>query len=233
MRKTHSIEHTNCTRSEQLEFHIWVLSFFTGIRLTTTDAGFLDATPVKTGKLVDFVLTNTPLEKLFELAETFWNRIVLRDSENPKRFAAAIHALFLSQYPHALSFERFIYLYTALDATFKVAKSLRRHGVRCPRSHAGRIRWMCEQLDIPPPGWAHPAPAGTSTRVTEIRNPALHEGLFLGEPFGFSSDPATSHLVREMKALSCRVLVALVVDGRNTPYLKSSVKDRQRVGLTL
>ena len=227
--KTHSIEHTNCTRAEQLEFHLWSLSFFQGIRLTTTDAGFLDATPVKKGKLVDFVLTNTPLERVFEIAEDFWQRILAHEAENPRRFTAAIHALFLSQYPHALIFERFIYLYTALDASFRVTKSL--HGVREHIPHKERIEWMCNRLGIPTPVWARSA--GTAKYlVAAIRNAALHEALFLDEPFGFSSDRATSKLVHEMKALACRVLVALV-GGCNTSYLESNLNDRQRCGLTL
>ena len=54
--KTHMIEHAKATGDEHLDFLIWALSFFVGMRLTATEAGFLDATPVKTGKLVDFML---------------------------------------------------------------------------------------------------------------------------------------------------------------------------------
>ena len=53
--KTHSIEHAAATSEDHIEFHIRALSFFVGMRLTATEAGFLDATPLKPHKLVDFI----------------------------------------------------------------------------------------------------------------------------------------------------------------------------------
>ena len=60
--KTHMFEHAAATGDEHVVFHLWVLSFFLGMRLTATEAGFLDATPVKPGTLVDFVLLGRSLE---------------------------------------------------------------------------------------------------------------------------------------------------------------------------
>ena len=105
--KTHIIEHTTANNEEHLEFHVWALSFFLGVRLTTTEAGYLDATPVKRGKLVDFLLIENSLERAVELADNFWMANV-GQSINAKLFAAAVHALFLGQYPQSLQFERFI-----------------------------------------------------------------------------------------------------------------------------
>ena len=97
--------------------------FFLGMRLTTTEAGFLDATPVKPGKLVDFVLVGRSIEHAVELAERFW--VVNRgEPRHTLRFEAAVHALFLGQNPQSLQFERFIYLYTAIDACYKLGESL-------------------------------------------------------------------------------------------------------------
>ena len=71
--KTHLIEHTAATGEEHLDFHLWALSFFMGMRLTATEAGFLlDATPLKAGKLVDFVLQGSSLTLAVELADDFW-----------------------------------------------------------------------------------------------------------------------------------------------------------------
>ena len=53
--KTHAIEHSSAEYSKQLIFHVWTLSFFKGMRLTTEAAGFLDSTVIKPGVLVDFV----------------------------------------------------------------------------------------------------------------------------------------------------------------------------------
>ena len=109
------LELAKATGDEHVVFHLWALSFFLGMRLSATEAGFLDATPVKPGKLVDFVLPGRSLERAIDLADEFWmaNR---GEPRNAQRFAAAVHALFLGQYPQALQFERFIYLYTAIDA---------------------------------------------------------------------------------------------------------------------
>ena len=38
--KTHAIEHSSANDEKHLKFHIWALSFFTGMRLTTEEAGF-------------------------------------------------------------------------------------------------------------------------------------------------------------------------------------------------
>jgi hypothetical protein len=68
---THSISHSAAASDEQLHFHLWSLSFFTGMRLTATEAGFLDATSITHGKLGDFVLLE-PIETAVDLAEAFW-----------------------------------------------------------------------------------------------------------------------------------------------------------------
>ena len=99
--KTHRIEHAEATNEEHLDFHLWALSFFVGIRLTAAENAFLDATPVKPGRLVDFIPVGSSLTCAVELAENFWN--MTRDKPRcAKRFEAAVHALFLSQNPQNL-----------------------------------------------------------------------------------------------------------------------------------
>ena len=62
-----------CTSEDHLEFHIsGRCRSFVGMRLTTTEAGFLDATPLKRGQLVDFILLGSSLTRAVELAEIFW-----------------------------------------------------------------------------------------------------------------------------------------------------------------
>ena len=64
------------------------------MRLTATEAGFLDATPGKRGKLVAFVPRGRSLERAIELAGEFWmeNR---GEPRTTQRFAAAVHALYV------------------------------------------------------------------------------------------------------------------------------------------
>ena len=227
---THTIEHATSVEEEHLEFHVWVLSFFLGMRLTTTQAGFWDATPIKSGKLVDFVLRGQSLVRAVELAERFWigNR---SEPRNALRLKAAVQALFLGQYPQSLQFERFIYLYTAIDACYALGKSLR-HVKKSP-GHAERISWLCNEFGLAVPKWAKLSAPRTSA-VSAIRNNALHEALFMDAPLGFAVYQGSSgaNLTLEMSALVCRFLVALLC-GRDVSYVRSDVSSRQRQGLNL
>ena len=200
-----------------------------GTRLTTTEAGYLDATPIKSGKLVDFLLLGNSLVRAVLLAEDFW-MANSGQRDRAKLFAAAVHALFLGQFPQSLQFERFIYLYTAIDACFKLGKALKNLTKSIP--HSGRIDWMCNQFGLNLPGWAK-QPVGGSAHVTGIRNPTLHEALFMDEPLGFAVHGKGAHvnLTLEMGALVCRMLVALI--GGNASYVRSRVDSMQRQGLEL
>ncbi len=226
--KTHSIVHSSADDQFHLKFHIWALSFFVGMRLTSEETGFLDTTPIKNGMLVDFVLMGK-IEQSIELAENFWlaNRT---DSRQANRFCAAVHALFMSQNPQHLQFERFIYLYTALDACFGV---LWENQSGSKPNHAQRIMWMCEENGISTPIWASPN-RNRSTEISALRNNTIHEALFVGEPLGFAIEGqgANRNLTLEMQALTCRNLAAIIGVPDNE-YLQSAVNARQKYGLHL
>ncbi len=191
--QTHELMHPYPDGDTYLDFHLWMLSFFTGMRLTGTEAGFLDATPVKPGKLVDFVILGD-LAKAVDLAEKFWvtNRT---DLVRSRLVSAAVHALFMAQNPRHLQFERFIYLYTALDACYALAAKLSPTAGRLP--HAERIAWLCKQFQIPTPTWAFPDASG-DVEVADLRNETLHEALFMKQPLGFR--PARSCRQKESAA---------------------------------
>lgn len=226
--KTHVIERDCPTGSSHLEFLLWTLSFFAGIRLTACEAGFLDATPVRPGHLVDFVLKGRGLKRALELADSFW----MKHRGKPRcaqRFAAAVHAIFVGQYPQALQYEKFIHYYSAIDTCYRLTFDLRGRQRDVP--HGRRIVWMCGELGVKAPDWA-------GRRVASIRNDALHEALFIDEPFGFAvhrSSPGRGielPIDFEMKNLVCRLLVALI-GGDDPSYLGSSVRSRQRRSLSL
>ena len=201
--KTHRLEHAAPDSEDHIAFHLWALSFFTGMRLTATEAGFVDATPLQPGKLVDFVLSTRDLEGGTALAERFWveNRA---EPQRARLFAAAVHALFLAQYPQHLQFERFMLLYTAFDTCFALAKALK----ACKRhvTHAARVDCMCKLFGMTAPGWADPA------ALAALRNDAIHEALFMGLPLGFALHGigTNQNLTLEMEALICRLLVGLL-----------------------
>lgn len=235
MPKTHVLTLHQSTNPLDLEFIVWCLAFFLGMPLTTTEAGFLDAAPTKPGKLVDFVLTRPCDESdAIGLALDFLNAEPA-DSRAPKRVAAVIHALFLSHNPQSLPFERFQYLYMALDGCFQLISA--KGGVKLPRSHGERIQWMCAAFDMPVPDWARHATT-TPSSLSVVRNNAFHEGLFFGEPLGFSiyggnqpaADPGNTPL--QMQALVSRLLVA-ILGKPEASYVKSPVNTRQLHGLNL
>ena len=223
--KTHLIEFAETTSEEHLNFHLWALSFFVGMRLTATEAGFLDATPLEPYSLVDFVLLGSSLTRAVELAEDFWRRNCA-EPRRAQRFGAAVHALFLGQKPQNLGFERFLYFYMAIEACYKLAAARRQPPKHL--SHAKRIGWMCGEFNVVTPAWAEKAAA---IKVPAIRNATLHEALFMDAPLGFAV-LESSTLMLEMRALVCRLLVALI-GAAGADYVRSPVNTRQRQGLDL
>ena len=125
------------------------------------------------------MLLGRSLEHAIELAEAFWIAN-LAEPCNAQRYSAVVHALFLSQYPQALQFERFIYLYTAIDACYALTKALR--SPKASPGHNRRIGWMCAELGVTTPMWARRSTGRSGTVVSSLRNYAVHEALFVGEP---------------------------------------------------
>lgn len=228
--KTHVFQHVACDGRDHIDFHIWALSFFLGMRLTATEAGFVDATPIKPRKLVDFLLVNKSLENSLDVTERFW-QTRLTYPDRPKLFSAAVHAFFLAQYPRALQFERFMYLYTSLDACYALASSIQppqRHP-----THAARVEWMCNLFGMPVPIWADTSNT-QRPELSVIRNATFHEAIFMGEPLGFALHGVgtNQNLTLEMEALICRLLVALI--GADTAdYVRTAITTRQTYGLRL
>lgn len=231
--KTHVLTLFKSQNVGNLDFVVWCLSFFTGMRLTIEGAGFLDATPIKPDKLVDFVLSHCTLKDVINLALDY----IDAEHENfraIKRVSAAIHALFLSQYPQNLPFERFQYLYMAIDTCFKIIATKSKPNKRL--NHAERIQWMCEKFDIPIPSWA--ITNENKSDISIIRNDTIHEALFFDEPLGFSiysgNHPTinSANILLQMQNLICRLLVA-ILGKPDTDYVKTSVGSRMRQPLRL
>ena len=232
--KTHVLTLHTSESQDDIDFVVWCLSFFTGMRLTTTEAGFLDATPIKPGKLVDFSLRRCTVTDAIQLALNFLE-LERGDPSALKRVTAVIHALFLAQYPQNLPFEQFQYLYMALDACFRLVAV--KEGPKFNQPHAGRIQWMCEKFDIPVPKWAESTIADPSS-LSIVRNNTIHEAIFFDEPLGFSiyggnkPDVNPCNVPLQMQALVCRLLVAIL--GRaDVSYVKSAVNTRMIHSLEL
>lgn len=217
--KTHAIKHTMTKSEEHIDFLVWVLSFFVGMRLTTTEAGFLDATPIKHHKLVDFISSRSNLNHTLMLADDFWKK---RCSKCCHLFTAAVHAMFISQNPRYLSFEKFTYSYLAIDTCYALTERL--YLPNKNTSHRKRIYWMCNKLGVQVPSWGEPKHG----RVSKIRNATLHEALFMDKPLGFAvcTEGSFRNLPLEMAHLVCRLLIALI-GGGDRDYIESPANDRQ------
>ncbi len=192
--------------------------------MTTTEAGFIDATPIKPSKLVDFWHSTHDCPKALKLAEEFWQK----NKSNPncaKLWSAAVHALFISHWPKSLQFEQFTYLYVSLDACFALAKKLNPTPLRL--SHSERVEWMCQLFHMSVPVWADKTPKG-SAEIAAIRNATIHEGLFMDAPLGFALHGigTNQNLTLEMQALVGRLLVALI-GLPITEYVRSPTGSRQ------
>ncbi|HIC5589448.1 TPA: hypothetical protein ACW486_003632 [Salmonella enterica subsp. enterica serovar Infantis] len=227
--KTHSLKLKNTSSLETLNFAVWCLSFFKGIRLTTTDAGFLDATPIKPSKLTDFILVKCSEKEVIELALKYMSSET-KTKHAPINIAAIVHALFLSQNPQYLSFEKFQYLYMALDSCFALTWAEKNKCTEKTLNHSRRLKWICKTYGIPRPSWVT-----GKKNITNIRNENFHEAMFHGQPLGFTTINNYQYgddILQQMQALICRLLVAIL--GVNAPdYITSNVNSREYHSLTL
>lgn len=223
--KTHCIRHSSADNEEHVRFLIWSLSFFLGMRLTADEAGFLDSTPVRVGSLVDFYCSRTEVCRLMSYADGFWYSSQSRQNSDAKALSAVINALFISQNPQYLQFEEFQILYSALDACYAIAKNS--FGVVAER-HGDRITKTCERFGISPPIWVRKASQSDLSAV-DRRNSLVHEAVFGGEPLGFalSRDPQGRSIEFEMRALICRIVMAMLTSLTGKSYIYSEINTRQ------
>jgi hypothetical protein len=230
--KTHTLSHLT-DDPVRLRFLIWCFGFLVGMRMSDQEAGFLDATPIRPGVSNDIVWFGDSLMIALDTADDFFTA----NSHTPKvelSVRAAMHSYLASDIPTLLDYERFIHLYTAIEACYAARVLIAGPPTKRP-SHAEKIAYLCEQFGLAVPWWAD----RSSAFVARQRNETFHEGLFFGEPWGFSifggeqhHDPKQGMLLLELQHLTCRIMIAqLGIEDRE--YLTSSVSDRARHGLRL
>ncbi|WP_180131066.1 MULTISPECIES: hypothetical protein [unclassified Acinetobacter] len=220
--KTHSLTVFNLHEA-QLEFLLWCLSFFVGMRLSTTEDGFLDATPLKQRKIFDFIVPNSELETALLCLTQYM--ISLDDDElSFKRISSVVHLLLLAQNPQNLNFEKFNYLYMGLDTCYKIVQNKAGKESR-PKSNGHRIQWMCEYFEISVPDWA--VLHKKNSLISEIRNNTFHEALFFDEPLGFAifKSDSNRNVLLEMQNLICRFLIAILINPK-IDYVKTPLDTR-------
>ncbi len=207
--KTHVLTH-RCPVSEwHVDFLIWCMSFFKGMRITRRSYAYLDATPIDVSKLTDFIMVGKGFESAIFLCDCFFKR---HPGNASKKIAGAIHAMFMASTPRLLGFERFGYLYTSIDACYSAFSSL--FNINGRVGHYERPSIMCNELGIPVPVWA--SPDNRKTFISRLRNDMIHDSLFFGEPLGFSTfesmkNTPCRNIVMEMKGFVCKILMALLL----------------------
>jgi hypothetical protein len=236
--KTHDLAHRKPTSDSHLNFLIQIFGFYAGMRMSNTEAGYLDATPIKRASLTDFYCSGKSLERAMLLADEFWYTH-LKTPRLAETLLGSIHALFLSKNTLNLDFEEFIYLYIALDGCYRVRVLQKSNKQTKHVPHSERIPFLCSEFHIQVPKWAQKN-ASVHSDVAMFRNETFHEALFFGKPFGFQifggNDPKGREphqtTLLQMKALLCRIIVALLC-GRASEYVRTQIDTRGKFRLEL
>lgn len=228
--KTHRLIHTS-DDPKRVAFLIRVFGLFVGMKQSDEDAGFLDAATLKPGTSNDVVWCGQSLDVALARANDFYTTHAAQPTTE-LAVRAAIHSYLLSDLPTLLDYERFLHLYTATEAAAKAIEPL--HG-KAPGGHGQKIAHVCQSVGVSTPWWAD----GSNRLIADERNRTIHEGLFLGEPWGYmsfgglhSTERKYQNLLLEMQKLVSRLLMGLL--GVNDEgYLTSRLDDRQRHGIHL
>jgi hypothetical protein len=174
--RTHSLRHANAAGDDHLDFHLWGLSFFSGLRLTVTEAGFSTPHRSRLGNSSTSCRCATPSKRALAWPKNFWTKNA-GDPRQAQRFAAAVHAPFIAQNPRSLQFEGFTFLYAALDACYALAAAKHSPPPRIP--HRERPAWMCKLSaqrwrngPIPRPADAEPSAVLYGPGYNAALNPA-------------------------------------------------------------
>jgi hypothetical protein len=63
--------------------------------------------------------------------------------------------------------------------------------------------------------------------LSELRNKLLHEGIWAGEPIGFSHPKEHVNIYRELYALNSRILLAII--GDRSKYVVSKINRNMKL----
>lgn len=216
---THLLEHRNGTSpTELLEFLITVFGWSQGLRFSPEGWVHFYKVAVKPGMLTDFILLEQDVPRLLDLAEGFWHQHQA-DGMASMMFGA-IHWFLFSQ-SYVQYFERFMMQYIVLDTIYKICESI--SGREC-RSHARRVEYLANSLNVPLPSWGRTESSGSE--ISRLRNALFHEARFGGAPIGFAFPTTEGNILVQLQAFNCRLIAALF--GAIGAYSRSSSQTRQR-----
>jgi len=221
---THVLRSKGGTHAEDMQsFFIAFFGWLKGLHLVQEGWGHLYRVAVKCGELTDFTCYKAVVPRALELAQSF--RAQHESDGAAKSLIGALHwYLFSQSYSHI--FERFLMQYMVMDALYKTYSAL--SGKRCG-SHARRVEFMADELDIELPSWGRVT--GKECQISRVRNELVHESRFAGQPIGFAVTRTESTILVGLKAFNCRAIAAIV--GARGPYSRSSCETMQPHGFDL
>lgn len=210
----------NCTMSgvlskEHGRFMIQCLSFLYGQKLFTLPCEYVDSVQLKRDHFGLFI-SNEDIEKGLIYCNELWMKEAAEDktefSRLLKRVFGIIHLLFMSTSKTNLQFEQFIYIYIALDASFKHFCDMGlipHNGKGVP--HKQRLKMISDIAGI------NFSQALSEQYFYQIRNDVFHEGLYLEEPLGYKAKGGKHNLSFAQNFLIHVIFVVLGIKATGFP----------------
>lgn len=226
---THILVHKQTKDIERTKFLVSMMGFFLGLRLMPKGWGHFYRTPVALHTLSDFHVANDELQQCIVYADRFW--LQHRKKKMRTLIFSAVNAFQIAQsYQH--DYERFLFLYTALDTCMEMLQEVFPTKFQKKRiRHWQYARLMVDFLEIKPlPKWARKRRKLTKTVLSETRNAAIHDGLIAGVPFGHDVI-GQDMLELELTNLISRAIIRIL--GVSCRYTSTAINTRQQHSIDL
>ncbi len=215
---THLMEYRRGTGpAELLEFLITVFGWSQGLRFSPEGWGHFYKVALRPGMLTDFTLSEQDVPRLLDLAERFWHQH--QADRMASMMFGAIHWFLFSQ-SYVQYFERFMMQYIVLDTIYRIRASI---SCQESRTHAGRVEYLADSLQIPLPSWGNADSSGSE--ISRLRNALFHEARFGGASIGFAFPTMQGNILDQLRAFNSRLIAALL--GATGSYSRSSSQTRQ------
>lgn len=188
---------------ELIKFLILTIGFLCGMRFTPDGEGHLFPTPLKKGNLVSFIASDPEILSCIDTAKSTWIRA---SAENRKLLFSSIHWFLTSQsYKHQFEIFSWQYIVTDSLSAFFCSKD----GTTKRTSHSVRPQYLSKHLNTPLPSSFLKGGTGNGvqSRLAEIRNCLIHEGLWLGQPIGYQSTHEGHELVEQLKFFNSQIIL--------------------------
>lgn len=216
-------KNTNCIMMNALSenhgvFLVQCLSFLYGQKLVTKRLEYIDSVRLRRD-CFGIGLSNKSIEKGLIYCNEIWLEISSfpdsnRQSRLKKRLFSIIHLLFMSYSNKALQFEKFMYLYMAIDACFRHLEETNAIKTNGKTRYTERIDKIFEISGI---GFSE---AINKKLFISIRNEMFHEGIFLDEPLGYR---AVGGLFNPLFVQNYLIRLIFLILKINTVGFRSSV----------